>query len=358
MGFGHRTARVRKETAVSELALDYISDAEPGIRRRGRKRFRYEDELSGEPITDPEVLGRVRALAIPPAWTDVWIAPDPTGHIQATGRDAKGRKQYRYHPDWHSHRTGVKYEQLLDFGHALGGLRAQVDEDLSRRDLSEARIVALVVALLDLTAVRIGSEEYARANKTFGLTTLRARHAQITSGSLTLRFKAKHGKVTSVSCANGRLARVAKRCQELPGQLLFQYVDDEGEVRPVRSADVNDYLRAHTGVDATAKTFRTWEGSVKASELLASLEVPPSQRARQRALNEAIGEVAGCLGNTVAVCRSSYVHPRIVERWEQDELADLWDAGPSRAKGGVEASERKLLHLLEADRPARSRRPA
>jgi DNA topoisomerase I len=343
---------------MSDLALEYISDAEPGIRRRGRKRFRYEDELTGGPVTDPELLARIRSLAIPPAWTDVWISPDPKGHIQATGRDAKGRKQYRYHPDWHAHRNSVKYEQLLDFGHALGDLRARVDEDLSRRDLSNERVVALVIALLDLTAVRIGSEEYARDNKTFGLTTLRARHAQITSGSLNLRFKAKHGKITTVSCANGRIARVAKRCQDLPGQLLFQYVDDDGEVRPVRSADVNDYLREVTGIEATAKTFRTWEGSVKAGELLAATEVPSSQRGRQRALNDAIGEVAGCLGNTVAVCRSSYVHPRVVERWEHDELAELWAAGPSRAKGGVEAAERKLLHLLEADRPARQRRPA
>ncbi|MGY6502016.1 MAG: DNA topoisomerase IB [Acidimicrobiales bacterium] len=343
---------------MSDLALDYISDAEPGIRRRGRTRFRYESEIDGEPVRDEAALARIRALAIPPAWTDVWIAPDDRGHIQATGRDAKGRKQYRYHPDWHAHRNQAKYESLADFGHALGPLRARVDEDLGRRDLSIERVVALVVALLDLTAVRIGNEEYARENKTFGLTTLRARHAQITSGSVTLKFKAKHGKVTTVSCANGRIARVAKRCQDLPGQLLFQYLDDDGEARAVRSADVNEYLREVTGLDATAKTFRTWEGSVKAGELLAAIELPSAQRARQRALNEAIGEVAGCLGNTAAVCRSSYVHPRVVERWEHGELADLWAAGPSRAKGGVEASERKLLHLLEADRPSRQRRPA
>jgi DNA topoisomerase I len=342
---------------MSAPSLEYVTDTDPGIRRLGRVRFRYVDEATGDPVRDRDTLGRIRSLAVPPAWTDVWIAPQPHGHIQATGRDAKGRKQYRYHPDWQAHRTSVKFDQLLDFGHALSGLRTRVDEDLARRDLSQERVVALVVALLDLTAVRIGTETYARENKTFGLTTLRSRHVTITSGSVHLRFAGKHGKLTAVSCANGRVARVAKRCQELPGQLLFQYQDDDGEIRPVRSADVNDYLRAATGIDATAKTFRTWEGSVQAAQLLAATEVPSAERTRQRVLKDAIGEVAASLNNTVAVCRSSYVHPRVIERWEHDELADLWDRGPTRAKAGVDAPERRLLHVLEADLPRRDRRP-
>jgi DNA topoisomerase I len=341
---------------VSHPSLEYISDADPGIRRRGRSRFRYEDEATGDPIRDPETLARISSLAIPPAWTDVWISPDARGHIQATGRDAKGRKQYRYHPGWQAHRNSVKFGQLRDFGHALGPLRARVDDDLSRRDLSQERVVALIVALLDLTAVRIGSEAYARENKTYGLTTLRARHATITSGALHLRFTAKHGKIATVSCANGRIARIARRCQELPGQLLFQYLDDGAEVRPVRSADVNDYLKEATGIDATAKTFRTWEGSVRAGELLAATDVPTSERGRQRVLKEAIGEVAADLHNTVAVCRSAYIHPRIIERWERDELADVWAAGPTRARGGVASSERRLLHLLELDLTSQDRR--
>ena len=337
--------------------LEYVTDEDPGIRRLGRVRFRYLDEATGDPVRDRDTLGRIRSLAVPPAWTNVWITPLPHGHIQATGRDAKGRKQYRYHPDWQSHRNSLKYDQLLDFGHALSHLRAQVDHHHGRRDLAQERVVALVVALLDLTAVRIGTESYAKENKTYGLTTLRARHATITSGGVHLRFAGKHGKLTTVSCADARLARVAKRCQELPGQLLFQYEDDDGEIRPVRSADVNEYLRAATGIDATAKTFRTWEGSVQAAELLATTEVPHAERTRQRVLKEAIGEVAACLNNTVAVCRSSYVHPRIIERWERDELADVWEAGPRRAKAGVDAPERRLLHVLEADRPRRERRP-
>jgi len=339
-------------------SLEYVTDADPGIRRHGRVRFRYEDEATGDPVRDRPTLDRIRTLAVPPAWTSVWISPVPNGHIQATGRDAKGRKQYRYHAAWQAHRSTAKFDQLLDFGHALSTLRSRVDEDLGRRDLGLERVVALVVALLDLTAVRIGTESYAKENKTFGLTTLRARHATITSGSVHLRFTGKHGKLHTVSCADPRLARVAKRCQELPGQQLFQYLADDDEPRPVRSSDVNDYLREVTGIDATAKTFRTWEGSVQAAELLAATDVPSSERGRQRVLKEAIGEVAACLNNTITVCRTSYVHPRIVERWERDELADLWDAGPSRAKGGVDSTERRLLHVLAADLPRRGRRAA
>lgn len=345
-------------TVPPDVDLEYWSDEEPGILRRGRKRFRYEDQKTGELVRDSESLARIRALAIPPAWTDVWIAPHPKAHIQATGRDAKGRKQYRYHPDWSAHRSSVKFDQLRSFGHALGPLRSQIDQDLSRRDLSHDRVVALVIALLDLTAVRIGSEAYASENGTFGLTTLRNRHAEITSGSLRLKFKTKHGKVAEVACSDRRIARVAQRCQELPGQLLFQYLTDDGEVRPVRSAEVNAYLREYTGLEVTAKTFRTWDGSVRAAELLAATEVPSSDRARRSVLVQAIEEVACGLGNTPAVCRGSYIHPRIIERWETDQLADAWRSGPARAKGGVAAPERRLLHLLELDLRRPDRRAA
>lgn len=345
-------------TVPDHVDLEYWTDDEPGIRRRGQKRFRYIDEVTGETVRDPEVLARIRSLAVPPAWTDVWIAPDPKAHIQATGRDAKGRKQYRYHAEWSNHRARVKFDQLRGFGHALGPLRGQVDQDLSRRDLSHDRVLALIVALLDLTAVRIGSEAYANENGTFGLTTLRDRHAEITSGSLRLRFKTKHGKVAEVACNDRRIARVAKRCQELPGQQLFQYETDEGEVRPVRSAEVNAYLREATGLDVTAKTFRTWDGSVRAAELLAGIDVPGSERARRGVLAAAIEEVACGLGNTPAVCRGSYIHPRVIERWERDELADAWRSGPARAKQGVASSERRLLHVLELDYKRRGRHAA
>ena len=339
-------------------SLRYVTDEQPGILRRGRTRVRYLDEQTGSAITDADLRSRIDALAIPPAWTDVWICPDPRGHIQATGRDAKGRKQYRYHPRWQEHRNTAKFDQLREFGHALAGLRAQVDEDLGDRGLGQDRVVALLVSLLDVTACRVGSEAYARDNKTYGLTTLRDRHVRITSGAVHLRFKGKHDKLFEISCDDPRLARVAKRCQELPGQLLFKYVDDDGEVRPVRADDINDYLRRVTGLDLTAKTFRTWEASVQAGTLLSSTEVPSSERRRQSTLKELIGHVADQLGNTVAVCRSSYVHPRLIELWEADELADRWESGPVRAKAQVAREERRFLHVLELDRPRRDRRAA
>lgn len=343
-------------TAGAPPRLRYVSDQEPGIRRKGRTRFSYVDE-DGVPVTDPDAIARINALAIPPAWTDVWISPHPTGHIQATGRDAKGRKQYRYHSRWSAHRSTAKFDQLRDFGHALPRLRATVDEDLSERGLGQDRVVALVVSLLDITGCRVGSEAYARDNKTYGLTTLRSRHARVTSGAMHLRFTGKHNKVFEVSCNDPRLARIAKRCQELPGQTLFQYEDDDGSIRPVRADDINEYLRAATDLDITAKTFRTWEGSVQAATLLSSIEVPDSERGRQSTLKDAISEVADMLGNTVAVCRSSYVHPRVVELWETDELARRWEKGPSRGKAGVSSSERRFLNVLELDLPRRERRP-
>lgn len=337
--------------------LRYLSDDEPGIRRTGRSRFRYLDP-DGEPVTDPEVLARIRTLAIPPAWTDVWISPHPSGHIQATGRDAKGRKQYRYHPRWSEHRSQVKFDQLRAFGHSLPELRSRIDHDLSERGLGHDRVVALVVSLLDLTGCRVGSEAYAKQNKTYGLTTLRSRHARVTSGAMHLRFTAKHGKPVEISCNDPRLARIAKRVQELPGQTLFQYVDDDGTPRPVRAEDINEYLRDATGLDVTAKTFRTWEGSVQAASRLAEIEPPGSERARQATLKETIGEVAEILGNTVAVARSSYVHPRVIELWEADELARRWASGPRRAKADVSAEERRFLHVLELDLPRRERQAA
>ncbi|QGG95024.1 DNA topoisomerase IB [Actinomarinicola tropica] len=337
--------------------LRYVTDEEPGLRRTGRTRFRYVDP-EGRRVDDAETIARVTALAIPPAWTDVWISPHPNGHIQATGRDAKGRKQYRYHPRWSEHRAQVKFDQLRDFGHALPTLRARIDEDLSERGLGQDRVVALVVSLLDLTGCRVGSEVYAKQNKTYGITTLRSRHARVTSGAMHMRFTGKHGKVFEISCNDPRLARIAKRCQELPGQTLFQYLDDDGAPRPVRAEDINEYLQQATGLEITAKTFRTWEGSVQAATLLAGIEVPTSERARQSTLKDAIGEVADVLGNTVAVCRSSYVHPRVVELWEADELADRWASGPRRGKADVSTEERRFLHVLELDLPRHERRAA
>jgi DNA topoisomerase I len=347
-------ATVEEATLVAEVGdedevpegLCYVSDAEPGIVRRGRSRFRYLDERTGEAVP-ARVRERITALAIPPAWTDVWICASPSGHVQATGRDARGRKQYRYHPEYRSWRDSQKYRSLLAFGTRLGDLRSAVDEDLRRPTLCAERVTAAVVRMLDLTYVRIGNEEYARDNKTYGLTTLRSRHVTVSSTGVDLRFPAKGGQRVEVRCDDRRLARLVRRCQDLPGQVLFQYLDGEDDRPvPVSSGDVNDYLAEATGVPATAKTFRTWGGSLLAAVELAELDPPGSERAAASALNAVLEPVAEALGNTVAVCRGSYVHPAVVESFRTGRLPELWAAGPSRAAKGLDADERRLLHVL------------
>ena len=319
-------------------AISFVRDDTPGIARKGKKRFRYID-ADGRSLTNGEVA-RIRALAIPPAWTDVWICPDPFGHIQATGRDAKGRKQYRYHPSFRQRREKVKFNQLIEFGESLGALRAQVDKDLRKPSLSRERVLAALVALMEQTYVRIGNEGYARTNKTFGLTTLRCRHVDVDGSRLQMHFVAKGGKDVEIECCDARLARVVRRCQDLPGQLLFQYLDD-GAVRAVSSQDFNDYLREITGLASTAKTFRTWGATLMAAEALVPL-------APSASLVKALEPVAAQLHNTVTVCRNSYVHPTVIKRWEDATLPQLWAEGPSRAAHHLQANERRLLHVLKA----------
>lgn len=268
-GSTRRPRRIRTPDAV----LLFGTDAEPGIRRRGRARRRYVDDVTGETVTDAATLERIASLAVPPAWTDVWISRDPDSHLQATGRDARGRKQYRYHPSFRSHREARKFDQLPAFGAVLGPLRARVSDDLEGSGLDKRRVVALVVRLLDHSFVRVGNEEYARTNQSYGLTTLRDEHAQVQGGRLRLSFVGKHGRRHEVEVADARLARLVRRCQDLPGQVLFQYVEGD-EIRPVRSTDVNDYLREVTGLEVTAKTFRTWAASVLLGAGLAGVPVP------------------------------------------------------------------------------------
>ena len=262
-------------------SLVHVSDDEPGIERRGTSTFRYVRQSSRAAVRDERELARIRGLAIPPAWTDVWICADPEGHIQATGRDARGRKQYRYHPAFRRRRERRKFEQLIPFGESLGSLRTAVDGDLRRHDLSRERVVAAVVSLLDCTCVRLGNEAYARTNRSFGLSTLRCKHVDVDGTRLEMRFVSKGGKWAEVSCCDARLARVVRRCQELPGQLLFQYEQD-GTVCPISSTDVNDYIREASEFDATAKTFRTWGATRMAAEMLAAIDAPQSQRGSDR----------------------------------------------------------------------------
>jgi DNA topoisomerase-1 len=302
-----------------EAGLRYATDARPGIsRRRAGRGFSYRD-AAGTVIRDLDVLARIKALAIPPAWTDVWICPWPNGHLQATGRDARGRKQYRYHARWHDRRGADKFERMVEFAEALPRIRERCEADLARPGLPREKVLAAVVRLLELTLIRVGNDEYARLNKSFGLTTLRDRHATIAGSRVRFRFRGKSGQTHEVGLRDRRLARVIRRCQELPGQELFQYLDDEGEVRDVTSDDVNAYLREAAG-PFTAKDFRTWAGTVLAYRALRALQPADGEADGRKAVVEAVRQTADRLGNTPAVARGSYVHPAVLEAYMDGSL--------------------------------------
>jgi DNA topoisomerase-1 len=290
-----------------------VSDASPGYRREPKRGsgFRYLD-TDGRPLRRAEDLQRIAHLAVPPAWTDVWICPSPNGHIQATGRDARKRKQYRYHERWREARDATKYERTIAFGEALPRIRAQVDRDLRRPGLGRERVLATVVRLLDTTYIRVGNEEYARENKSFGLTTMRERHVEVEGSRMRFEFRGKSGKQHSVELTDRRVARVVTHLQDLPGQQLFQWKDEEGELHGVESDDVNAYIREASGDDFTAKDFRTWGGTVLAAWALQELGEYASQTEAKRNVVAAIEAVARDLGNTPAVCRRCYVHPEVI----------------------------------------------
>ena len=302
--------------AEARLAgLRYASDDRPGIdRRRSGRGFTYRDS-DLRTVRDKAMLGRIRSLAIPPAWTEVWICPWPNGHIQATGRDARWRKQYRYHPRWRTRRDSTKFDRMLAFASVLPSIRELCDQDLARPGLPREKVLAAVVRLLELTLIRVGNDEYARLNRSFGLTTLRNRHARVTGATVRFRFRGKSGQRHEVDLRDRRLAMVVRRCQELPGQELLQYIDDAGEVRDIASDDVNGYIREVSGGDFTAKDFRTWAGTVLAYRALRALQVAEDERGARRNVVEAIRVTAGRLGNTPKVARSSYVHPAILEAY-------------------------------------------
>ena len=323
------------------------SDEEPGIRRTGSARPRYIDERTGKPPSAAH-LERIRKLAVPPAWTDVWIAGDAKSHVQATGRDSRGRKQYRYHADFVTHRSSDKFGGLAEFGLALGALRRQVDRDLATVSLDHDHVVAVVVRLLDLTALRVGNEQYARTNRSFGLTTLRNHHAVVQGSTVELKFRGKGAKMFDITIEDRDLARVVRRCQHLPGQSLFEYRDEDGAIRRVGSTDVNEYVSRHGATGATAKTFRTWEGSTLAADGLANAAADKAPT--KAVLKGVIEEVAATLGNTPTVCRASYVHPLVIDTYLDGSLPRLWSKPAPRAPSGLVASERRLLRLLRAKR--------
>lgn len=331
--------------AAREAGLRYVSDATAGIRRTAHGDQATHIGPDGDAIADEATLGRIAALAIPPAWTDVWICPNPRGHLQATGHDARGRKQYRYHTKWRAVRDEAKYERTIAFGEALPRIRARVEHDLALPGLPREKVLAAVVRLLETTSIRVGNEEYARENKTFGLTTLRNRHVKIDGGELRFRFRGKSGKEHDITLHDRRLAGIVKRCRDMPGYELFQYLDEHGEHRSVDADDVNAYLQEIAGDEFTAKDFRTWNGTVAAALALQEFEAFDSQAQAKKNIVHAIEEVARRLGNTPAVCRKCYVHPAVLEAYEDGALLET-------LRRSADATWQESVHELEPEAAA------
>ena len=335
-------------SAAAEAArLRYVHDTQPGIhRRRVGRGFRYVG-VDGAPVREAATLARIRALAIPPAWRDVWICPVAHGHLQAVGRDARGRKQYHYHSRWRAVRDETKYARLVEFAHVLPRIRARVTADLAGPGLTRSKVLATVVRLLETTAIRVGNAAYVRQNGSFGLTTLRNRHVTVQGSQLCFEFRGKGGKRHRVKVTDHRIARIVRRCQDLPGQELFQFRDESGQGQTIDSADINEYLRETTGGAFTAKDFRTWLGTVLAVRILAA-EGPAArtETARRRLVREAITRVSAQLGNTPTICRRCYVHPLVIDAYLGRRLGA--PARPARGPRGLRSEELTVLSILDA----------
>jgi DNA topoisomerase-1 len=349
------------EDAAKSAGLRYVSDNRPGIRRKkAGKGFTYT-RADGSKLAEKDVLKRIRALAIPPAWTEVWICPFADGHIQATGRDAKGRKQYRYHARFREVRESTKYEHVVAFADALPAIRHKVREHMALRGLPREKVLATVVHLLEATLIRVGNDDYAKQNNSYGLTTLKNRHVAVDGNEVRFRFTGKSGKQWSLRVRDRRVAKILKACQELPGQELLQYIDEAGTCQDVTSSAVNDYLKEITGKDITAKDFRTWAGTVLAAMALNELESFDSAAQAKRNLRAAIEKVSGKLGNTQTICRKCYVHPEVLNSYMDGNLVlQLKSKAESELRGDVESlkpEEAAVLALLrgrlakEAERP-------
>jgi DNA topoisomerase I len=342
--------------AARSAGLRYVTDRLPGFRRvKHGSGFVYRDR-SGETIREPRELARIKALAIPPAYTDVWICPDPNGHLQSTGRDARGRKQYRYHPRWRETRDETKFERMLDFAAALPRIRRRVRDDLRLTGLPREKVLAAVIRLLDTTRLRVGNQEYVKANKSYGLTTLRNSHAAMHKDSIRFRFRGKGGKFRAINVTDAKLARLVRLCQDLPGHELFQYLDGDGNAQSIDSADVNDYLRAAAGGDFTAKDFRTWHASVECLRAIRRVELDgsPPPAALVKAV---LTDVADMLGNTPAICRKSYIHPRLLAEFANGTLPRRTSTGDGR--NTISQAERAIVpwlrkHTADACRSRRS----
>lgn len=309
--------------SAEAIGLTYVTDEGAGIQRQKQgDGFQYIG-VDGKPLTKPEEIRRIESLGIPPAWEGVWICPDADGHLQATGRDAKGRKQYRYHPKWRSLRDQTKFTRMIAFSEAIPKIRERLEHDLARPGLPQEKVLATVVQLMELTRIRVGNEEYAKTNKSFGLTTMRDRHVDIDGATIRFKFRGKSGVEHDIELKDRRLARIVKRCQDIPGQELFQYIDKDGQRQSINSGDINNYLREITGEDFTAKDFRTWAGTVLAARELHGMGVCESVTATKKAIVQAIKTVAEHLGNRPATCRKYYVHPAILDAFELGSLFEV-----------------------------------
>jgi len=337
--------------SAKAAGLRYVNDDDPGIRRRrAGKGFSYRGP-DGQPIRDTKELQRIRALAIPPAWRNVWICPQANGHIQATGYDDKGRKQYRYHARWREVRDETKYTRMLAFGQVLPKIRERTQRDLAQPKLTREKVLATVVQLLEKTLIRVGNEEYARTNKHYGLTTMRNRHVDIEGAAINFRFRGKSGVYHTIGVNDRRLARILERLQDLPGQDLFQYVDDEGTIQSIGSADVNEYLREITGQDFTAKDFRTWAGTVLASLALQEFSTFDSETQAKKNIVHAIENVAARLGNTPTICRKCYVHPAVIDAYLDGSMLETLQQRAEReladALHDLQPEEAAVMALLQ-----------
>jgi DNA topoisomerase I len=334
--------------SAQAAGLRYVSDTQPGIRRKkSGKGFSYIGP-GGKTIRDSKELARIRSLAIPPAYTDVWICPSPNGHIQATGRDARGRKQYRYHPKWREVRDETKFGRMLAFSQVLPKIRSRLERDLSLPGLPREKVLATVVRLLECTCIRVGNDEYAKSNRSFGLTTLQDRHVEISGSNLRFEFRGKSGKMHKVDLNDRRLARIVERCQDLPGEDLFQYLDDDGVRQTIGSADVNQYIREISGQEFTAKDFRTWAGTLLAIEALTQIGPFSTQRSAKSNVLKAIDQVAEQLNNTRSVCRKYYVHPAVLASYMEGNLLEhLGNGGKQSAKEDLAADEAAVVGLLQ-----------
>jgi DNA topoisomerase-1 len=344
--------------SAKAAGLRYVYDNRPGIvRKRWRNGFRYLG-ADGRPVHDPEILARIKSLVIPPAWVDVWICGIPNGHLQATGRDARGRKQSRYHPRWREVRDEAKYERMLLFGDALPRIRKQVEHDLVLPGLPREKVLATIVRLMETTFIRVGNTEYARTNNSYGLTTMRRRHVAIQGATITFNFQGKSGVEHSIDVNDRRLARIVRSCRDTPGYELFQYLDSDGTAHTVDAADVNEYLCAMTDEHFTAKDFRTWAGTVLACAMLREFEAFASETQAKKNVVQAIASVAEHLGNTPSVCRKCYVHPVVLELYLSggmlEKFSKIATKKPSRSCHALHPEEYAVMHLLQ--QPARATR--